>query len=386
MSVTKAKTDNITSLNAAKLTGVLPAMSGAALTGIDSVTKNASDPTISTNPSGGVGTLWANTTSGEMYACTDATAGANVWINVGGGSGDVELWSYPGVTYGYALGGGSPSPRSNVKERWSFSSDGNSADAGDLSVARQCYSGYSSRTHGYGAGGRTDGSPTSDIVDKFPYASNGNSTDVGNLTVSCGSGSDSSSETHGYTSGGVDNASGNFICKTAYASDGNATDVGDTQQGRYGQCGHSSETHGYVVGGTWTGHSNALHIIEKFTFASDGNATDVGNLTTSRGDRCSGNSSATHGYTAGGHNAAAYTNIIDKHTFSSNANATDVGDLTQSKLGMAGAGSLTFGYWAGGSTGGSQSRIEKSSYATDGNSTNVGDCTVSVHERAGTQV
>ena len=66
----------------------LPAISGASLTGISSATKNASDPVIATNPSGGLGTKWINTTSGEVYICTDATAGANVWTNVGAGSGD----------------------------------------------------------------------------------------------------------------------------------------------------------------------------------------------------------------------------------------------------------------------------------------------------------
>jgi len=65
----------------------LPAVSGAALTGVAGASKNSSDPTISTNPSGGVGTEWQNTTSGEVYICTDATAGANVWINVGEDSG-----------------------------------------------------------------------------------------------------------------------------------------------------------------------------------------------------------------------------------------------------------------------------------------------------------
>jgi hypothetical protein len=53
------------------------------------ITKSSSDPTISTNPAGGVGTVWANTTSGEMYICTTATAGANVWTNVGPGTGSV---------------------------------------------------------------------------------------------------------------------------------------------------------------------------------------------------------------------------------------------------------------------------------------------------------
>ena len=50
----------------------IPAVSGAALTGIVGATQSASDPTISTNPSGGVGTEWQNTTSGEVYVCTGA--------------------------------------------------------------------------------------------------------------------------------------------------------------------------------------------------------------------------------------------------------------------------------------------------------------------------
>tara|TARA_B100000029_G_scaffold129504_2_gene122994 strand:- start:3116 stop:4573 length:1458 start_codon:yes stop_codon:yes gene_type:complete len=81
----------VTNLNAANLTGsALPALDGSNLTGISTFTKNANDPAIDTNPSGGVGTIWANTTSGELFVCTDATAGANVWANVGEGTGDVS--------------------------------------------------------------------------------------------------------------------------------------------------------------------------------------------------------------------------------------------------------------------------------------------------------
>ena len=78
-------------VTASKLTGALPAISGANLTGIVAgPTVSASDPAINTNPSGGVGTQWANSTSGEMYVCTDATAGANIWTNVGEGTGDIQ--------------------------------------------------------------------------------------------------------------------------------------------------------------------------------------------------------------------------------------------------------------------------------------------------------
>ena len=45
----------------------------------DEITKQGSDPTISTNPSGGVGSIILNTSTGKMFVCTDATAGANVW-------------------------------------------------------------------------------------------------------------------------------------------------------------------------------------------------------------------------------------------------------------------------------------------------------------------
>ena len=98
----------IASLSASKLTGALPAISGAALTnvvtntGIDTV---SADPTISTNPSGGVGTIQLNQVDGEMYVCTDATAGSNVWINVGAGTGDVEPWNVGGTLEGYIAGG-----------------------------------------------------------------------------------------------------------------------------------------------------------------------------------------------------------------------------------------------------------------------------------------
>ena len=76
----------------------LPAVDGSLLTGIVSYTKSASDPTISTNPSGGVGTEWVNHTTGKQFICTDATAGENVWKCSGGGaSGDVAPFHAAGM-------------------------------------------------------------------------------------------------------------------------------------------------------------------------------------------------------------------------------------------------------------------------------------------------
>ena len=54
---------------------------------VQGITVSSSDPAVDTNPDGGVGTMFVNSTSGQMYICTTATAGENVWTNVGSGTG-----------------------------------------------------------------------------------------------------------------------------------------------------------------------------------------------------------------------------------------------------------------------------------------------------------
>ena len=65
----------------------LPAVSGANLINAPGPTVSTSGPAIDTNPT--LGKKWINKTSGEVYICTDATAGANVWKNVGSGTGNI---------------------------------------------------------------------------------------------------------------------------------------------------------------------------------------------------------------------------------------------------------------------------------------------------------
>ena len=57
----------------------------------DEITKSTSEPAANINPSGGVGTIWLRTTTGEMYCCTDATTNANVWTNIGDGTGTMPF-------------------------------------------------------------------------------------------------------------------------------------------------------------------------------------------------------------------------------------------------------------------------------------------------------
>ena len=78
----------VTGISASKLTGTKGAWNASALTGLDiDILQGTSDPTVSTTTT--AGEIYLNKASGELYVCTDATANANVWTNVGAGTGDV---------------------------------------------------------------------------------------------------------------------------------------------------------------------------------------------------------------------------------------------------------------------------------------------------------
>jgi hypothetical protein len=343
----------------------LPALDGSLLTNVSSSTNSASDPLITTNPSGGVGTQWNNTTSGEVYICTDATAGANVWTNVGAGSGDITPWQFGGTQYGYAAGG---YPNSTQINRFSFASDGNATDHGDKFAhgANRFGGGTQSPTHGYITSGGT-----TVTISKFAFAGTGvTGTDVGDLTRVRDRPGTHATETYGFVSGGepVDNG----IERFSFTTDGNSTDWADMTTQRQNLVGSSSLTHGYNSCGYLGG---MLNVIDRFPFATQTNATDVGDSTLAR-DSCASSSSTTHGYTAGG-NASPNTNVIDKYGFSASNNATDVGDLTVTRQIMAGCSSTTYGYSMCGNP--SSNVIDKYSFTTDGNATDVGDL-LSAHD------
>ena len=383
----------------------LPAVSGAAITGVSGATKNASDPVIATNPSGGVGTEWQNTTTGEIFICTDATAGANKWISTGGRSGNIPAPWWPGETYGYNAGGQNSSnnqyPINNI-HKFSFTSDGNSTDIADMIQGLRYVQSTHSTIAGYVMGGTThdpSGSPgtgpRSDIQ-KFIYATEANMTDVGDVPTSGEGAIGVSSITHGYRLGGGHNTGGTApygrnIEKWAFSTDGNATDIADMLTYSYlnTAVGNVSDTHGYIGGGG--GHTGAPYdwsyvwdTIQKMPFASDSNAVDSGQDLIAPRTNQANLSSDTHGYCTGGRSMtsavpplAGYTtdNVIQKFPFASSSNATDVGDLTVVRNMHSGTSSHTYGYSTAGYTP-YNNVIDKVSFATDGNATDVGDINI----------
>lgn len=396
MSQTKITTDNINTLDASMLTGsALPALNGAALTNIPGVTNSASDPTISTNPSGGVGTAWLNTTSGELFCCTDATAGANVWKNVGSGEGDIKSFSYPGTVSGYSVKGYTTG-RINTVKRWSFTSDGNGSDVANLTKAAHNNSAGGSKTHGYAYGGATtDAAGMTDMIEKFQFGAEGTQADVGNLIGAKNYGEAWAHHDNGFhgTGAGYDvGSTGSYspfislIQKVSFSSDGNSQEhcnLAHATTTSTGAC--TSELNGYACGGWQNGSTQHTHIL-KFSKTSSATGTNVGDIIDIR-EHGAGCSSETHGYTAAGGNTnipGNYKNTIERFSFSNEATTNDVGDITVTRYQVAGASSTTHGYLAGGYNSGTRyDIIEKFQYATSANATDVGDLVSSSYAHAG---
>jgi hypothetical protein len=292
--------------------------------------------------------------------------------------------------YGYTSGGSiSPGVRQNIVDRFSFSTDANAIDVGDMSSARVFLAGQSSSTHGYSSGGAKIGSApgADDTIDKFPFASSSfMATDVGNLTVGREGVAGQYSKSHGYTTGGR-LATGsptvtetNIIDRFPFSADSNATDVGDLIQTRGSGSGQNSSSHGYTSGGFDDAPSGGtiLSTIDKFSFASSlNNAESIGSLSLAR-HSSAGHSSETAGYASGGISPGT-TDVLDKFPFAAVAPVTAVTSLTTPSAQAAGQSSFAFGYYAQ-PTPLSFTNINKFSFATDGDHSSVGNLSV---ERAG---
>ena len=361
-SVTNAKFAS--TIAASNFSGTLPALDGSALTGVGAAVVIASDPLINTNPSGGLGSVFVNSTSGETYVCTDATTDANVWTNVGTGTGNIAPTFFPGELNGYVAGG--VSPATNAIERVSFSSDGNGvAVTGVLLVAGGERTGCSLPNHAYWANGH----PGGDHIERMAFATEANTTDVGNLSSTARrNASSSSSQTHCYWTGGDGGI--NIIERSADASSADAIDVGDLSASFF-NAGNASDQdggYGYVAGGYY---GTTKHI-DRFQMAASASGADVGDLVQTA-SHCGAGSSTTHGYTfAGGYTASGGQDWIQKYTFSASISSSDIGNLSEGFYGSCGVSSLTNSYNCGGDTytGGQPSdKMDKISHTVDGNAT-----------------
>ena len=385
---------NLTNLTSANLTGALPALSAANLTGITSYTKSASDPAADTNPSA-VGAVWVNSTSGETYVCTDATTDANVWTNVGAGTGNVDpIIPFGGTTSGYCHGGHQAGNHSYDRiDKWAFASSANftATDVGNLRFAgRMDMSSHSSGTNGFVVGGGIAYTATTN-VDKYSHTTDSDAVSHGDLDVTRPghvAGCSDMGAQYGHSVGASNTPQNGTKSKYSFVSNTTGTSSGSLVQACQNQAGASSQTHGYAAGGHATGGASSFTSIQKFAFATD-TASEVysGVLTRSRGS--TGCSSSTHGFAVGSYAVSAptgYSSRIDKFSFASEADATTVGELTTGIQGNASCSSIDHGWSMGGQPPATTDRIDKFAFASQGNSTDIGNLSLARVYAGGTQV
>jgi len=294
-----------------------------------------------------------------------------------------------GTTSGYAVGGYT-STNVNTIDKYSYASNQNATDVGDMVVAHSVTEMTSSPTHTYlHAGYAPPGNMAT--LEKFSLTSDGNSALVPGVTTPTERGSSThngpgfgyqiynskihkinhTSDTFSADAGSIPSPvetspvtkvqsytntthaySGNYspaptdpFVKTAFASDTASASSAQADQ-TYGDqavaaC-FNSDVAGYAAGGNTTTPTNAITAITKFVFASEAEMTSVGTMSFApAGQRdYGGTASTTHGYAAGGRsytapNSVATTeNTIHNTPFASDAPSSDVGDLTQARYSL----------------------------------------------------
>jgi len=336
------------------------------------ITISSGDPAVDTNPSGGVGTVFTNTTSGETYICTTATAGANVWTNVGDGTGDIAPITWfggRGLCVAGAAGG-----TNNTIQYITIASTGDSTDFGDLTRTTHSGGACSDGSRGVEGGGHggTD-------IGYVTIASTGNAIDFGvNLTQHRYLLTATSNDTRGIFLGGIIPWTTNICDYVTIQTTGACADFGDLSRAKYGNGSFSNGTRAFAFGGyiLWT----AVDDIEFVNFASLGNATDFGDLSTSAHAGGEGVEDLTRGVMAD--TSAADSDNLTYVTMASNGNASAFGGLhtLQYESGGVTNGSGGRGVWMGGQGAAADDTMQYITIASTGDAADFGDLTINVND------
>ena len=312
-----------------------PNRQSGAIGSVPSATQDSASPVIGTNPSSGVGTEWHNTTSGEIFLCTDATAGLNVWQGQKG----TKIYGARGVTFA----GRDAGTKTNQMQYITIPTTGNAANFGDCSVA---YTVNSNEACGNGSsdrlvcmGGNNTSSAMVNIMEYVNATVASNSTDFGDMisTLQNGTATDRGTNDRGFYNGGyngsADIAQMNYITPS---SKSNASDFGDVGSNDCwdGGCATSEGGSGdraMIMGG---GRSGARNTTQYYTMSTPGNSVAFGTLSTTRyatsamSNQVRAICSGGYQYPNGDSGLGYCTLSCDYFTIATTGNATVFGNMT----------------------------------------------------------
>jgi len=232
----------------------------------------------------------------------------------------------------------------NQIQYWTFATESNGLDFGDLTETKGTYNGsLASSTRGVWAGGWGGGS-TKDTIEYVEIMTLGNGIDFGNLSVGARSGmAGCSNGTRGLFMGGHDGTFVEEIEQITISSKGNTIDFGKMSGGLQNlMC--AGNTVRAIHGGGIDNDGTASNILEYITIASSGNATEFGDLITNR-HQGYGVANQTRAVFASGSapNHANLTDLMEYVNISSLGNGVDFGGTTTMKCDKASAASNCHG-------------------------------------------
>ena len=350
---------------------------------------NAGAPTAADDTGLGYaqGTLWIDTTNGDMYVCTAHTAEDASWQNMEGD--DVNVFTVYGTGSAFNYGG-YPGNKETI-ERFSYSSPANATDSGELTTARRnCGMGQmKDKSYAYVAGGIPHGSPILNQIGRFPFAATYDEADVGEFNTARQFAGQTTNGVYGWAAGGISNpgatAATDTIEKITLASPAPATDIGEIAAARENVSGISDTVNSrafYATGLTTSGETY-IDTIEYIPFShSSGAATDWGETTEVK-KMTATSVTPTDGWITGG-KTPSITDKIEKYSFSSAGNAADTAELSSNLNDHAGHSSSTDGFTSGGSDGtATLGDIDKFSFSAPSNSSDYGELTETKHSCSG---
>ena len=358
---------------------------------------SSSDPAATDDTGLGyaVGTTWVNTTSGQVFICSDASAEDAVWY---GQEGDIinEPFTIAGSN-GYIIGGYGNTGLVDTQEKVSFTSPANATDFGEAgrTVRNQGFGVQcdSSKSYGFTFGGLRDPWPTNTAdIERHGFSAPTSGTNTGELTSNRESMATSTDGTKSMLMGGLSVSDGTQALDTiemvtlSTSGESTSADSGAELSALVGYASGASDTvngRGYRTGGNHFGASppypqTSSDVIEYSAFTSTADAADWGNLVTARQGHhaCHAN---TTGVWASGHGGGPVNTQIETFSFSSPGNATDVGEMSTTFGGHAGHSSTDYGFATGGATppSGYHDQIDRFSLVSSGDGADFGEISAS---------
>jgi hypothetical protein len=318
-----------------------------------------------------VGTVWTNTTTGQVFICVDNTAENASWR---GQEGDDVNYApaWQARTHGYETGGGNAPGHSDEMSRWAVDSPYSASDIGTLPAAMYSLGPAVNGTTCYLAAGRITPVTRRDEVATFPAAASaGTISDIGDVNVSVAYAGSGWSPTRGYLLSGnaapgvIDN-----IQDYALSSPFSSSDVCEHAHSKEWSTSHDDESYIFTAGG-----SPDTNNITRFQKGTTTDSTDVGEATYSGYGSC-GNTDNTNGYGFVSGGGAPEVDTISRFAFASPAPASDVGEHASPFVAygaLRGVSTTTHGFTVSRTTSPTNEVKERFAFGSPTSGTDVGE-------------